>query len=162
MTAFDYVVLAVVAASVLLGLWRGVVSELLSLVAWVVAFFAARAGAGAVADVLTSYVADPSLRYVAGFAVVFVSVLLVLAMLRLALRELLHAVGLGFADRILGAAFGVARGVLVVLVGVLLGGLTAMPRQPWWRQAVLAPPLEVAVLASRPWLPLELAKRIHY
>lgn len=162
MTAFDYCVLAVLAASVLLGLWRGVVSELLSLVAWVLAFLAARAGAELVSNMLTGTISEPALRYGAGFAAVFVATLLALAMLRFFLRELLRAVGLGSMDRILGAVFGIARGALVVFVAVLLGGLTAFPQQPWWRQAVLSPPLELAVLASKPWLPLDLAKRIHY
>jgi membrane protein required for colicin V production len=75
---------------------------------------------------------------------------------------LLSAVGLAPLDRLLGAVFGVARGVLVAWVAVLLSGLTALPQQQWWRQALLAPPFETAVLAAKPWLPADLAKRIRY
>jgi membrane protein required for colicin V production len=75
---------------------------------------------------------------------------------------LLKASGLRPLDRVLGALFGVARGALVVLVLVLLAGLTPLPQQQWWRQALFAPPLETAVLAVMPWLPPELAKRIRY
>lgn len=162
MTPFDYGVLVVLTISVLLGLWRGVVSELLSLVAWVIAFIAARTWAEVVSDMLSGSIADPALRHGAAFILVFVLVLVLMAMARFLVRELLRAVGLGFVDRILGAVFGIARGMLLVMVGVLVAGLTALPRQSWWRGASFSPPLETAVLASRPWLPPELAKRIHY
>jgi membrane protein required for colicin V production len=99
---------------------------------------------------------------VAGFLAVFVAVLVLFALARWLLSLLLKAVGLAPLDRVLGAVFGIARGVLVVWIGVLLAGLSALPQQAWWRQAVLSPPLETAVLAAKPWLPPDLAKRIHY
>lgn len=162
MTLFDYGVLAIVGASVLLGLLRGVVSEILALVAWVVAFLAARAAAVPVGAVFADWLRDPVLQYAAGFATVLIGVLMALALLRLALRGLLRAAGLGATDRALGAVFGVARGLLIVLALVLLGGLTALPREPWWREAKFAPPFETAVIALKPWLPQALAKRIRY
>lgn len=162
MTVFDYVVLAVVAASVLLGAWRGIVSEALALAAWVAAFFSGRALAPDVAPVFSGWIKEPALQYIAGFAVVVVAVLVLVALLRFAVSRLLRAIGLGPLDRLLGAVFGVARGALVVLAAVLIGGLTALPQQAWWREAWLAPPLETAVLAIKPWLPSAVAKRIKY
>lgn len=162
MTAFDWVVLAVVGASVALGLWRGVVSELLALAAWVAAFFAARHFGAEAGRVLAGWIADPALAATAGFVGVFVAVLIVFAVARQLLAFLLRAVGLGLLDRLLGSVFGVARGLVMVLVGVLLAGMTAMPKEAWWRGAVLAPPLETAVIAAKPWLPSEVAKRIRY
>ncbi len=162
MTAFDYAILGAIGASVFLGLWRGVVSEMLALAAWVVGFLAARAYAGHVAPLFGHWLAQPSLRYAAGFATVVVVVLVVVAVARLILSTILRAAGLGAIDRALGAAFGVGRGVLISLLAVLLGGLTALPKEPWWRDAALAPPLETAVIAMKPWLPPEVAKRIRY
>jgi membrane protein required for colicin V production len=161
-TAFDYAVLGVMAASLLLGLWRGVVSEILALLAWVVAFVVGRAYAADVAPVFGGLVPDAALRYVAGFATIVVAVLVVFSIGRLVLRLLLKAVGLGWADRTLGAVFGIGRGVVIALIAVLLGGLTPLPKEPWWREAVLAPPLETAIIAAKPWLPAEVAKRIRY
>lgn len=162
MTAFDYAVLVVTGTSMLLGLWRGVISELLALGGWVLAFVAARAGADDGAVLLVTVIADPALRLAAAMIVIFVVVLLIVAVIRYLVRKMVQAVGLGFLDRLMGAVFGVLRGVLVVLVAVMLGGLTALPKQDWWRSAILAPSLETAVVAVKPRLPADLAKRIHF
>lgn len=162
MTWFDYAVLAVMAASLLLGLWRGVVSEILALAAWVLAFFVAREFAAPVSEMFARLLPDRSMQYLAGFAAVFVGVLIVVGIARLVVSFLLRAVGLGLIDRMLGAVFGIARGVLVVLIAVMLAGLTPLPREHWWRDAVFAPPLETAVLAARPWLPESMARKIRY
>ncbi|MDK9713111.1 MAG: CvpA family protein [Sulfuritalea sp.] len=162
MTAFDYAVLTVIAASVLLGLWRGVVSEILALAAWVVAFLVARAQGSQVADWLTGQIAEPGMRLAAAYVLIFVGVLLVFAIARMIISLMLKAVGLGLLDRLLGAAFGVLRGVLVVWVAVLVAGMTPLPKADWWRDAMLAPPLETAVIAAKPWLPAEAAKRIRF
>jgi membrane protein required for colicin V production len=161
-TAFDFALLAITGASVLLGLWRGVVSELLALAAWVAAFFAARHFGAEAARVLAKWIADPAMSAAAGFAAVFFAVVLAFAVGRFIVSLMLRAVGLGLVDRLLGAAFGIARGLVVALMAVLVGGMTALPREPWWRDATFAPPLETAVIAAKPWLPAEVAKRIRY
>lgn len=162
MTVFDYAILAIFCVSLVVGLWRGLVSEVLALVAWVVAFLAASAGAGQVGSVGATWLSEPALQYVVGFAAVFMAVLVVFAFGRWLLKKLIGAVGLGPLDRTLGGIFGVARGALIVVAFVLVGGLTTMPKQPWWRDAHLSAFLETAVLALKPWLPPTLAKRIRY
>lgn len=162
MTAFDYAVLTAVSASVLLGLWRGVVSEILALAAWMVAFLVARAEAAQLAGWLAPHIAEPGLRLAAAYILIVVGVLLLFAVARMLISLMLKAVGLGILDRLLGAAFGVLRGVLVVLVAVLVAGMTPLPKADWWQDAMLAPPLETAVIAAKPWLPAEAAKRIRF
>lgn len=162
MTSFDYAVLMVIALSSALGLWRGVVSEILGLAAWVAAFFAARTWGHVAADALAHWLRDPSLRQGAGFIAVFVVTLLLFATVGFLLSRLLRAVGLGLIDRFFGAMFGIIRGVLIALAGVLVCGMTDLPRQIWWREAWLSPPLETAVLAAKPWLPPTMAQRIRY
>jgi membrane protein required for colicin V production len=162
MTAFDYAVLSAVLASVLLGLWRGVVSEMLALAAWVVAFLVARAEAATLSAWLTGRIADPGMRLVAAYVLIFVCVLLVFTLARMLVSLLLKAAGLALLDRLLGAAFGVLRGILVVFVVVLVAGMTPLPKADWWRDATLAPPLETMVIAAKPWLPAETAKRIRF
>ena len=162
MTYFDYAVIAIMAASLLLGLWRGMVGEVIALTAWVLGFIAARWWGDEVARVFLIGIADPALRLVAAWAAIFIVVLVLMALLRLALRGLLKALGLSLSDRLLGVVFGAARGLLIILVLTAAGGMTSLPKEKWWSEAYFAPPLETAVLASRPWLPAEAAKRIHF
>ena len=162
MTAFDYVVITIVAASVLLGLWRGVVGEILALVAWVLAFFAAKFFGADVARFVFAGISDPALRIVAAWVAVFVAVLLLMALLRLAVHGLLKALGLSLTDRLLGLFFGAARGLIIVLVLVAVGGMTMAPKEKWWSEAIFSAPLETAVLAGKPWLPPEVSKRIRF
>jgi membrane protein required for colicin V production len=162
MTAFDYAVLAIVGLSLLLGVWRGLASEVLALAAWIAAFIAGKALAPEMAPVFSEWIKEPALRYAAAVGVIAVMVLAVVAIARLLLSKMLRAIGLGPLDRFLGAAFGVARGGVIVMLLVLIGGMTTQPREAWWREAKLAPPLETAALASKPWLPPEVAKRIRY
>ena len=162
MTVFDYAVLAVISLSVLLGLWRGVVSEVLSIAAWVLAIILGRMFAPRLSPEFSRWIIEPSLQYLAAFAAIAVAVLLLAMVIRLLVSGLLRAIGLGLVDRFLGALFGLARGMLVVLVLVAVGGLTSFPKQAWWRDAVLAPPLETAVVAIKPWLPREWASKIRY
>lgn len=162
MAGLDWVVLAVVSVSALVGLWRGVVSEILSLAAWVAAFFAATTFGGLLAPRLEGAFGESGAAQVAAFVALFVAVLIGFALLRFLAKQLLRAVGLGALDRLLGGVFGLARAALVLVVLVLLGGMTDMPRKPWWREAFSAPPLETAALAARPHLPDAMAKRIRF
>ena len=162
MTVFDYAVLTVIGASVLVGFWRGVVSEILALAAWVVAFLVARAQGAQVANWLAGQFAEPGLRLAAAYVLVFVGVLIVFAIARMLISLMVKAVGLGVLDRLLGGVFGALRGSLVVWLAVLVAGMTPLPKADWWRDAMLAPPLETAVIAAKPWLPAETAKRIRF
>jgi membrane protein required for colicin V production len=162
MTLLDYAVLAVVGLSVVLSVWRGAVREVLALGAWVLAFLTAQAYAAPIAAYLPPSIENPALRLLAGFACVFVLVLVLTMLVAVAISTLLRSAGLGPVDRGLGAIFGLARGMLVVIILVLLCGLTAFPRTPAWRDAMLSAPLEAAASSVVPLLPYELARRISF
>jgi membrane protein required for colicin V production len=162
MTLFDYVVLGIMGLSVLLSIWRGVVRELLALAAWVVAFLVAQFYAVALAAYVPAAVGSTELRTLTAFLVVFILVLIAMGLLAIAVSRLIHKAGLGLSDRVLGAVFGLVRGVLIVLIGVLAAGLTALPRERAWREAALSAPLEALALAVKPWLPADFGSRIRY
>ncbi len=162
MTAFDLIFLSLIALSLLLGAWRGLVSELFALVSWIAAFVVARHFSGMLAPYLSRVASAAWLQWALAFVAIVVAVLLVLALLRFVIREMLSAAGLGATDRLAGAIFGIARAVLIAVVVVALAGLSALPREQWWRSAVFAPPLETIVIALKPWLPKDLAARIKY
>ncbi|HSD36357.1 MAG TPA: CvpA family protein [Rhodocyclaceae bacterium] len=162
MTAFDLVFLAVLALSLLLGAWRGLVGEVFALVSWIAAFVVAKQFAGELAPHLAGIASGPWLQWGLAFVLIVVLVLLVLALLRFLLREMLSAVGLGATDRLAGAMFGVARGVVIAVVIVACAGFSSLPREHWWRESIFAPPLETIVIALKPWFPKDLAARIKY
>ena len=162
MTGFDFAVIGVIGVSALLAFVRGFVRVVVSLAAWVVALLAAIHFSGRLGAVLPEFGTGPAGRYVAAFALIAITVLLVGALLAWALSKVVRSVGLGWVDRLLGAGLGLARGVLFVVLGVLLAGLTDLPSQDWWQNAYLAPPLVVAALSLRPWLPKAFAGRLDY
>lgn len=162
MTAFDYAVLMVIGVSILLSVMRGFLREVMALLAWLAAFWIANLYTDGLAPLLPASIPTPELRYLAAFLGLFLAVLLVMTLLSIAVAHALKAVGLGPWDRALGAVFGFARGALIVLVVVLLAGLTSLPQQAAWKNAMFSPLLEATVSSFRPWMPNELAKRVRY
>ncbi|HEY8084733.1 MAG TPA: CvpA family protein [Methylophilaceae bacterium] len=162
MTVFDYAVLGILGASILLSLMRGFVREALGLASWVVALFLARSYAVTVAHMLPNAIPNESLRMLAGFVIVFLATLLVTSLLTIFVSELVKKMGLSVMDRGLGALFGIARGVLIVGVLVMLGGLTSLPQRPEWRDAMLSAPLEEMVIKVSPWLPQDFTKHLKF
>lgn len=163
MTVFDYVLLAVVLISAAFGGWRGFAGEVLALAAWILAVMAGWMFGEEVGQALfRNMISDLSIRIVAGFVVVLLLVLFLAGLIRFAVKEFVKAVGLTPTDRALGVSFGVLRGLAIALVLVAVGGLTPMPKEPWWRQAKLSAPAETMVVALKPWLPDGLAKRIRF
>ena len=139
MNWIDYTILGVLALSVLVGLWRGLVSEVLSLAGWIAAFWVAWTFGPWVAAWLEPHIALPAARIVLGYGLCFVAVLVTGALLRFVARRLLWSTGLGGLDRLLGMAFGFARGVLLVTLVVFLASFTALTRDAGWQQSLLLP-----------------------
>ena len=162
MTLFDYIAITIVVLSLGFGLWRGMVSEIIALLAWGLGIYAAFSFGPELGAMLPGGIEDPMVRALIGCTLIFVGVLVAMAIVRLLILKAVKALGLSVSDRLLGMFFGLARGLLVTLLLVALGGMTAAPSQPWWRAATLAPPLETAVLAMKPMLPHDLAKRIRF
>jgi len=162
MTVFDYVVLVIMGLSVQLSILRGFVREALALVSWLVAFFVAKLYALELAPLLPQSIPSQSLRILAAFLILFLATLLICSLLAIALSAVFKRVGLGWMDRSLGALFGLARGIVIVGVLVLLGGLTTLPKDVRWRNAMFSAPLEAMVISLLPWFPTDIAKHVKY
>ena len=161
MTWFDYAVIAILSLSVLLAAFRGVVREITALAGWVAALILSGLFAQELAQLLPASLSS-MLRAVIAYLVIFLGVLLLAGLTGVLLARLFRAAGLGFTDRAVGALFGLVRGALIVFVVVMLAGLTSLPKEPFWREAALSGPVETAVLAAKPALPVDLAQRIRY
>jgi membrane protein required for colicin V production len=162
MTWLDYAVLGVIGVSVIWGLWRGLVREVISIAGWVLAFTAAYLFASPLAGALPQAIPTPELRMLTAFMCVFIVALVVATLCGLLMSKLVKAAGLGGLDRVLGSFFGLGRGLLIVLAFALVAGLTAVPRQAYWRDSFSGAPMAQTVLAIRPWLPPSLAMRLRY
>jgi len=153
MPALDWVFLAVLAISVLIGLWRGFVYELLSLVTWIAAFVVAQWFAPYVAQWLPMGDAQTAMRFAVAFGLVFIAAVFIGGLLSALARRMIQAVGLRPADRLLGTAFGVMRGVVIVLAVAVVFLLTPLRDTGMWIESRGAPMAVAALKGLKPSLP---------
>jgi membrane protein required for colicin V production len=162
MSMLDLIVLLVLALTVVRGLMRGMVETLFSLLAWILAFMLGKWGALMVAPLLPVGLENPAIRYFAGFAVVFLVVLIGVLLLGHALASLVRAVGLGTADKVLGGVLGLAKGLVILTGFTLAAGLTSLPRTDFWKQALSSGSLRAMALGVLPLLPADVAKYVRF
>lgn len=162
MTLFDYAVLAIVALSVLLSVIRGLVRELLALAGWVAAFIVATLFGASLAPHLPDAIPGEPLRAMAAFLALFIVTLIAASLLAIAVAKLVQSAGLGVEDRVLGAGFGLFRGLMIVMALMLVAGLTSMPRQAFWKDAMLSGPLAALAMNLKALLPPDWSQQIRY
>lgn len=158
----DIFVLVVIGISAILSLFRGLVREVLSLVAWVVAGWVAYKYAGPLSSRMGDVVSVPSVRMALAFIGLLITVLLVFGVVNFLIGKLIETTGLSATDRMLGVVFGVARGAAIITVLVMLAGLTPVPRDPWWRESMFLPRFEQLAKVAIAWLPPEFGKHFEY
>jgi membrane protein required for colicin V production len=161
-TIFDYLVLFVLLASVVISTMRGLVKEILSLVGWVVAFVVANAYGAQLAPLLPSMIPGESVRLMVSFVALFLGARILMGLLTLAIDALVKASGLSLADRGLGGLFGLARGIVIVLFGVILCSMTSIPQQDFWKNALLSPMAETGARTVKPFLPAAFAQHVQF
>jgi len=149
----DWTLLAIVALSVLIGLWRGVVFEIMSLVGWVVAWFGGQWAAPMLVPHLPVNTVESPLRLAVAFLICFVTILILWGLLSKLVRMLLHATPLSVPDRILGAGFGVMRGAVLLLVLASVIALTPAAQSTGWQLSQGARWLELGLQTVKPLLP---------
>lgn len=162
MTAFDYLVLFVLLCSVVISTLRGLVKEILSLVSWVVAFMLANAYGEMLAAMLPASIPGTLTRLIVAFVALFIGVRILMMLLSMAVEAVIKAAGLSLADRGLGGLFGLARGLVIVMAAVLVSGMTAIPQQPFWKEAMFSPLAETAARTVKPWLPGDWARHVQF
>jgi membrane protein required for colicin V production len=149
----DYVIVAVVAVSMLISLFRGFLKEFISLVVWVAGFWVAIEFYTALSEVLAPYITNVSVRLIISFIGLFLAVLILGSLFSYLLSFVVDKSGLGGFNRLLGMIFGCARGVLLVSVILLLISTTSFVQDEWWKKSVLIPHLQIIVDWLRAVLP---------
>lgn len=149
----DYVIIGVIAISALIGLFRGLVKEAFSLGTWVVSIIIGIRFSQPFSVYLVDYIEVPSVRIAAAFIVLLLLTLILGAMLSFLISQIVDKTGLTGTDRFAGFLFGIARGMVVMALLVLLAGLTPLPQDPWWVESSLIGPFQELSVWLREQIP---------
>lgn len=158
MPAADWILLGVLVFSTLLGAWRGLVYEVLSLLAWIAAFFAAQWFAPQLAAFLPISTASDSIQYATAFLVIFIGAVFAVGFVAYWVKKLVESAGLRPVDRTLGAGFGLVRGLVLLLAATVVMDLTSLKTSDWWAESKGAEMLEATLQDIKPLLPERFAK----
>lgn len=158
MNWFDYAIIVVLALSVLVGLWRGFIGEVMALVCWVLAFWVAWMFGPVLAEQFSASISVPSVRVMLGYALCFIAVLIAGAIVSYLLRKLVSGSGLSGTDRLLGMVFGLVRGFALVVLVIVLMKFTPVIRDDWWQQSRMLPTFERSASWMTTLLPEAVAK----
>lgn len=162
MTSFDYTVLVIIGISIVVSMMRGAVREMLALAGWIIAIYVAKTYATQLIPLLPLDIPTEALKILAAYIIVFFAVLLIASLLIIALSSLIKKISLNWLKRGFGAVFGFARGLLIVCVLVFLAGLTSLPKDTRWTNAMFSSPLEALVKSVLPFVPQMAAKHVQY
>jgi len=142
MTTVDIVMFIIVFLSVVVSIIRGFVKEALSVVIWILAVVVAVKYYGNLDAKLINTIQSPSVRLVSAFVVLFIATLFLGALLNRFIGVIIKSTGLGGTDKLLGAFFGIVRGVLIVVALVVLAENT-MPQEEWWKESMFMQHIQV-------------------
>jgi membrane protein required for colicin V production len=157
MATLDWVALGVLALSLLLGIWRGLVFEVLSVLGWLAAFVLAQWFAPQVSGMLPMAGSHEAVRYAAAFVVVFIATVFAAGLLAWLTKKLIASVGLAPADRALGGLFGLVRGVVLLLGLAVVVHMTALKDGMWWKESVTSGIATAMLRGMKPVLPAKFA-----
>ena len=160
-SAVDGSLLGVLVFSMLLGAWRGLVYEVLSVLGWAASFYAAQWFAPQVAIWLPLQSASDPVRYAAAFVLVFIAAVFAAGLLASLLKKLVEAIGLRPVDRTMGAAFGLLRGIILLLAATVVIDMTALKNSLWWQESKGAAVLTAALMGLKPVFPEQFAKYLN-
>jgi membrane protein required for colicin V production len=153
MTPADYAILVILFVSAILGLVRGFLREVASLLIWILGFWLAVRYAPVIGDSL-KFVKSTEDRLIMGYGVVLLATLIASTLVGMLLKKLVESSGAGVGDRSLGTLFGAARGVVLVTTLILIGDAALVPQPPWWRESKLIPYAAPLVKVARRLTPV--------
>lgn len=158
MSTLDWIFLAVLSGSLLLGAWRGFIYEVMAVVSWIAAFVLAQWFAPEVAQKLPMDGAGEAVRYAAAFVLIFVLAVLAGGLFAKLIQKIFSAVGLRPADRALGAVFGLMRGAVLLLAATMVVEMTPAKSSVSWQESVGAGISMAALKGLKPAMPQEFGK----
>lgn len=162
-TLFDLIAVTIVGICLVVGLFRGAIDEIFSLIGWIIAFILANTFAKDIADAMSGVIHKAEVRLIVAYLILFMGTLVLVSLIKLMLSEFMKAIGLGSVDKILGGVVGFAKGTVIVMIIVIACGMmTSLPKKEYWKHSVSAKWFETMAMAAKPWLPHDLAKKINF
>ncbi len=159
----DYIIIVLIAISTVISIVRGFVRESMALAGWVLAIWVSLMYMHPMAIFIGPYLnLPPSILAMVAFAILFIITLILSALVGNMIGSLVDKTGLSGTDRAIGMLFGIARGILIVGVLVLLAGFTLVPQDLWWKESILISHFQQLAEMMKAYLPPDLAAKIHY
>ncbi|MCN4144356.1 MAG: CvpA family protein [Thiohalomonas sp.] len=159
----DYIIIVIIAVSTVISLLRGFVRESLALAGWILAVWVSLLFISQMAIFIKPYLKlPPSILSLVSFALLFILTLIISALVANLIANVVDKTGLSGTDRSIGILFGIARGIIIVGILVLLGGFTLVPQDPWWKESVLITHFQKLAVFMKDFLPPHIAAKLHY
>jgi membrane protein required for colicin V production len=163
MNSFDVVLILVLISFIAVGVLRGMVRELMSFVTWIAATAVGWLFAAEVEGQFKSVSGEYALRMVLAFVALFAATWLVGLLVGLLLRRFVASRrGLTLPNLVVGGVFGLARGVILIVIAFLFAGITSIPQRSWWRESMVAPYFVTMARLAAEYLPPDVARHIRY
>ncbi|MFA6163701.1 MAG: CvpA family protein [Methylobacter sp.] len=158
----DFAIIGLISISLITGLLNGFIKEVFSLGFWLLAVGVGLSFSRDLSGFLVSVISSPAARIAASFVILFVVTLTLGGLISFLLGALVKKTGLTFSDRLGGLIVGVARGMVVVTVVVVLAGFTSLPKDAWWTESKLIPPFQLLAVWLRDHIPSGMAEFVNY
>lgn len=158
----DFAIIGLIVISLIIGLFRGLIKEAFSLLTWIIAVWVGLTFSREFAPFLETFIVYPSARIATAFGILFLITLIIGSIVSYLAGVLVLKTGLTGSDRFAGMLFGIARGLVVVAIMVMLAGLTPLPEDSWWKESILIPPFQSLALWLRDHVPAGMAGYLQY
>ena len=158
----DFAIIGLISIPLIMGLFRGFNKEVFSLGFWLLAAGVGLSFSRDLSGFLVSVISSPAARIAASFVILFVVTLILGGLISFLLGALVKKTGLTFSDRLGGLIVGVARGMVVVTVIVVLAGFTSLPKDAWWTESKLIPPFQLLAVWLRDHISSGMAGFVNY
>lgn len=144
--AIDYLIIMVLALSGVIAIVRGFTREVLSILGWLAAFYGALFTLPVLRDTVRGFISPEWLADALILGTVFIVILTVFGIAAKRFTDSLKKSAIGTLDRLLGLAFGLARGVVILSFAYLILALLLPVHQhpDWVKNARLTPYLQSA------------------
>lgn len=153
---FDFAIIVVIILSIIVSFFRGFIREAVSLITWLVAILIGLKFATLFGNTLSGHIESATFRYLLGFIILFISVLIIGLLFNLVLKFLIDKSGLSLFDRFFGIFFGAVRGVLLIVIALMFLSVTEYQQATWVKQSMLTPYFHPLVTGLSAFLPKQM------